>query len=120
MRKRILVPMAIWTAVLAAVIEFLAQKSSRDGGLSLSPNPDDISDLATFSYMFLPTIIAVILSIAWTWVDLDVKRIQPWLELSKDGGATVRDSLSLDYPYDFVAWVPFKSAKRRYGHLLVS
>lgn len=113
MRKRVLVPMAIWTLALAAVIEFLAQKSGREGGLALTPAAKDISDLARFSSEFLPTIIAVVFSIAWTWVDLDVKRIQPWLELSREDGAAVKDSLVLDYPYDFVAFAPFKAAKRR-------
>ena len=114
MRKRVLIPMAIGTAALAAVLEVLAQRSKRKGGLSLARTADDIPDVAEFKYEFLPTIIAVILSIAWNWVDLDVKRIQPWLELSKEGGVSVQDSLNLDYPYDFVAWVPFKAAKRRY------
>ena len=116
MRKRVLVPMAIWTTALAAVIEVLAQKSRREGGLSLARTADEIPNMAEFKYEFFPTIIAVLLSIAWTWVDLDVKRIQPWMELSKEGGARVQDSLLLDYPYDFVAWVPFKAAKRRYEH----
>lgn len=120
MRKRVLVPMAIWTAALAAVIEFFAQKSNREGGLSLSRTVDDIPKVARFSYEFLPTILAVILSIAWTWIDLDVKRIQPWLALSKEGGARVQDSLTLDYPYDFVALAPYKSAKRRYEYPLAS
>lgn len=116
MRKRVLVPMAIWTAVLAAAIEILAQRSIRKGGLSLARTADEIPDIAEFKYEFLPTILAVILSISWTWVDLDVKRIQPWLEMSREGGVKVQDSLVLDYPYDFVALVPFKAAKRRYGH----
>ena len=106
--------MAIWTGALTAVIEVLAQRSKREGGLSLARTADDIPDLAEFKYEFLPTIIAVFFSIAWTWIDLDVKRIQPWLELSKSGGARAQDSLNLDYPYDFVAWVPYKAAKRRY------
>ena len=110
--------MAILMAVLASVIEILAQRSIREGGLSLSRTADGIPDIAEFKYEFLPTIIAVILSIAWTWVDLDVKRIQPWLEMSREGGVKVQDSLILDYPYDFVALVPFKAAKRRYNHYI--
>ena len=113
MRKRVLIPIALFTAVLAAVIEVLAQKSNREGGLSLARTADEIPNIAEFKYEFLPTIIAVILSIAWTWVDLDVKRIQPWLELSREGGTKAHELLLLDYPYDFIAVVPFKAAKRR-------
>lgn len=98
--------------ILAAVIEYLAQRSSRKGGLALSESLDDMPMAAEVSYMFLPTLIAVLYSLAWNWVDLDVKRIQPWLDLSKPGGAKV-EALSLDYPFDFIAFVPFIAAKRR-------
>jgi hypothetical protein len=46
-----------------------------------------------------------------------VKRITPWLMLSSEEGATAENSLLLDYPYDFIAFVPFKAAKRRYDIL---
>lgn len=114
MRKRVFLPLATWSVALAGLIEYLAQKSLREGGLALSPTINDIPNLAKFTYMFLPTIIAVIYSIVWNWVDLDVKRIHPWLELSREDGAVAKNSLALDYPYDFVALVPFKAAKRRY------
>ncbi|CAI4210375.1 unnamed protein product [Parascedosporium putredinis] len=96
------------------VIEFLAQKSLREGGLSLSRSVDDISASTEFLYAFFPTIVAVLYSILWNWVDLDVKRMQPWLELSKDGGVPALEALNLDYPYGFIALVPFKATKR--GH----
>lgn len=73
MRKGVLVPVAIWTAVLAAVIEFLAQKSNREGGLAVSSLPEEIPPSTRFTYEFLHIIIAVIFSIVWTWVDLDRK-----------------------------------------------
>jgi len=113
MRKRVLIPLAILTATLAAIIEYLASTSHREGGLALSPTIDDIPQLAQFGYTFLPTIIAVIYSIIWNWVDLDVKRVYPWLELSRPEGASPKDSLSLEYPFDFIALVPFTATKRR-------
>lgn len=94
MRKRVLVPLAIWPAALAATTDVLAQKSRREGGLSLSWSADEIPDAAEFKYEFLPTTLAVILSIAWTLVDSDVKRMQPWLEMS--GGLVQRCKNSLD------------------------
>lgn len=112
MKKRVLIPLALWTFALAGVIEFLAQKSLREGGLSLSRSVDDISASTEFLYAFFPTIVAVLYSILWNWVDLDVKRMQPWLELSKDGGVPALEALNLDYPYGFIALVPFKATKR--------
>ncbi|KAG7121887.1 hypothetical protein HYQ44_002785 [Verticillium longisporum] len=82
--------------VLVAIIEILAQQSQREGGLALSPSADDLPTYVTFGYLFLPTIIAA------------------WFEMSKDEGATAKNSILLAYPYDFVGTVPIKAARRRH------
>ncbi|KAK1965932.1 hypothetical protein LY78DRAFT_74994 [Colletotrichum sublineola] len=113
----VLFSFAFASVVLAIIIEVLAYQSRVKGGLALSKSVDDIPDFARFCYMFLPTIVAVIYSLLWSWIDLDIKRIQPWLEMSKPEGATAARSVFLDYPYDFIAFVPLKAAKR--GHWAV-
>ncbi|KAK1718589.1 uncharacterized protein CLUP02_07930 [Colletotrichum lupini] len=105
---------AFASLLLAAIIEILAQQSQNQGGLALSDSADDIPAFANFCYLFLPTIVAVIYSLLYSWIDLDVKRMQPWLEMSKPEGATAERSVFLDYPYDFVAFVPLRAAKRRH------
>ncbi|KAJ6783106.1 hypothetical protein PWT90_05928 [Aphanocladium album] len=120
MQSPVLVSLALASLLIAALLEILAQKSAAEGALSIVPTADDISGLVSFAYLYLPTIVAVLYSLAWNWVDLDVKRMQPWLELSREGGATGRDSLFLDYPVDFVAFVPFKAAKRRHWAVFYS
>ncbi|KAK2002022.1 hypothetical protein LX36DRAFT_627585 [Colletotrichum falcatum] len=100
--------------LLATILEILAQQSQKKGALALSDSPDDMPAFAKFSYMFIPTIVAVIYSLLWSWIDLDAKRIQPWLEMSRPGGAKAGRSIFLDYPYDFIAFVPLKAAKRRH------
>ncbi|KAK7967725.1 uncharacterized protein PG986_002002 [Apiospora aurea] len=105
----------IITLILAAVIEYLAQKSQKQGGgLALSESPENLPPLVNLAYLYLPTIVAVVYSLAWNWVASDTKRLQPWLEMSKDGGASAKDSLLLDYPFTFFAWVPFKAASKRH------
>lgn len=99
--------------ILAVIIEVLAQQSQQRGGLALSAAADDIPTYAKFGYLFLPTIVAVIYSLLWSWIDLDVKRIQPWLEMSKPAGAKAEHSIFLDYPYDFIAFAPFRAMRRR-------
>lgn len=113
MQPPVLLALALASLLLAALLEVLAQKSLTDGALSIVHTADDIPGLVSFGYLYLPTIVAVLYSLAWNWVDLDVKRMQPWLELSREDGTTGRDSLFLDYPVDFVAFVPFKAARRR-------
>lgn len=101
------------TLLIAATVEVLAQRSQANGGLAISPSLDDIPDYAMWSYLYGPNLVAVLYSMIWTWVDLDTRRMQPWFELSKPQGATVEDSLLLEYSFDFVAVVPWKSGKRR-------
>jgi hypothetical protein len=101
------------TLLLAAAIETLAQRSHASGGLALSPTLDDIPRYAMISYLYVPTTLAVLYSLIWSWVDLDVKRMQPWFEMSKKEGTTARNSFFLDYQYTFVATVPWKAARRR-------
>ncbi|KAK8135802.1 hypothetical protein PG984_003742 [Apiospora sp. TS-2023a] len=105
----------ITTLALAAVIEILFQKSRQQGGgLALSESPSDLPPVVNVAYLYLPTMIAVVYSLAWNWVASDTKRMQPWIEMSKAGGALAEDSLLLDYPSTFFAWIPFKAASK--GH----
>lgn len=110
----ILLAVIALTLLLAAAVETIAQRSAAQGGLALSPTLDDLPGYAKFSYLYVPTIIAVLYSMIWSWIDLDVKRMQPWFELSKPKGATAENSLFLDYQYEFVALVPFKAAKSKH------
>ncbi|KAI6751707.1 hypothetical protein HG531_006403 [Fusarium graminearum] len=110
----ILLAIIALTILLAIAIETLAQRSASQGGLALSPSLKDMPEYARLSYLYVPTIIAVLYSMIWSWIDLDVKRMQPWFELSKRDGVTAENSLFLDYQYDFVGLVPFKAAKHRH------
>ncbi|KAK1244151.1 hypothetical protein MKX08_002289 [Trichoderma sp. CBMAI-0020] len=114
MDPAILVLLTILTLLIAGAVEVLAQFSQAKGGLALSRTQDEIPQYAMISYLYVPNIIAVLYSLIWSWVDLDVKRMQPWLELSKPEGATAKNSMFLDYPYDFIATVPIKAARRRH------
>lgn len=106
--------MIILSLGLAAVIECLAQMSSRNGGgLALSQSEDDIPNSVNLAYLYLPTTIAVAYSLLWTCVDVDVRRMQPWLELSRPGGSRGDMSLLLDYPFEFLPLLPVSAGKRK-------
>ncbi|OAA43418.1 hypothetical protein BBO_04561 [Beauveria brongniartii RCEF 3172] len=98
MQPAVLLALALACVLLAALLEILAQKSAADGALCLVDTAADIPPLVSFAHLYLPAITAVLYSLAWNWVDLDVKRMQPWLQLSRSEGATGRDSMFLDYP----------------------
>ena len=113
MTTPILSAMIAASLLMVAAIEILAQKSQKQGGLALSPSLDEIPQYAMITSQYVPQILAVCYSMVWSWIDLDVKRMQPWFEMSKSDGALARDSLLLDYPFTFVASVPFVAGKRR-------
>lgn len=113
MEPAILVLLTILTLLIAGAIEVLAHLSKNKGALALSRTQDEIPQYVMISYLYGPNIVAVLYSLIWSWVDLDVKRMQPWFELSKPEGATAENSMFLGYPYDFFATIPVKAAKRR-------
>ena len=59
--------------------------------------------------------VIVLYGIGWAAVDLDVKRLEPYFQLSKPGGASASDSILLHYPFDFLALVSITAAKRKIG-----
>ena len=67
-----------------------------------------------FCYRYLPQMVIVLYGIGWAAVDLDVKRLEPYFQLSKPGGASASDSILLHYPFNFLALVPITAAKRRF------
>ncbi|UNI18791.1 hypothetical protein JDV02_005041 [Purpureocillium takamizusanense] len=120
MTTPVLLSLALLSLLVAAGIETLAQRSAARGGLALAPTQDDIPAAAMFAYQYVPNVAAAVYSLVWNWVDLDVKRMQPWFELSRPDGARGEDSLLLDYPVEFLAFVPLKAAKKRHWPVFLS
>lgn len=114
MRAPVLCAVIIISLGLAGVIEYLAQTSQRQGGLALSLSENDIPQTVNIAYLYMPTTVAVLYSLLWTWIDLDVRRMQPWFELSRPGGARGDQSLLLNYPFEFLAFVPISAWKQRH------
>lgn len=101
------------TAVLIALLQYLLICSQKYQGILFAPDVNNLPLRSSFAYLYLPTILAVCYSMLWSWIDLDAKRLEPYYQLSKPGGACAEDSLLLHYPFDFVASVPLKSLRRR-------
>lgn len=97
---------------LVVVLQLLLIQSQRNGGIIFAMNVNSVPLSTSFPYLYLPTIIAVAYGFLWNWIDLDVRRIEPFLQLSKKEGATGSESLLLHYPVDFLASVPIKAMKK--------
>ncbi|KAF3022980.1 hypothetical protein E8E14_009900 [Neopestalotiopsis sp. 37M] len=112
-RSPVIIAFIVASLVLAAVIEVLAQKGLAAGVLSPSPSINDIPDSARLAALYIPTVIAVLYGFYFSCIDLDVKRIQPWIELAKPG-------VLLDYDFDFLPFVPLRAARRRHWPVFYS
>jgi hypothetical protein len=111
-----LVPTILASGALIAVLQIYLELSNRDTGILFASKINNLPLSQRFPCLYLPTMVSLVLSFAWAWLDLDVRRLEPFIELSKERGARGADSLLLHYPFDFVAFVPFTAARRRYGH----
>ncbi|OQO15247.1 hypothetical protein B0A48_00630 [Cryoendolithus antarcticus] len=102
------------TLAVIAIIQWLLHQSQADQGILFAANINELPLRTSSLYLYLPTLISVIYSFLWTWVDLDVKRLEPYFQLSKTGGATAEHSILLHYPFDFLASVPLKAVRRKH------
>ena len=103
--------------MLIGILQFLLNRSQHDGGIIFSSDTSNLPLSQSFSYLYLPTILAILFSIFWNWIDLQVKRLEPYHQLSKPEGSLGKNSLLLQYPLDFIPCVPISAVKNRYAIL---
>jgi hypothetical protein len=88
--------------------------SDRDSGLIFARSINALPLRDTFPYLYFPTIVAVVFSIYWAWIDLETKRMEPYYQLSKENGALGKDSLLLQYPFSFLPFAPIRAFRDKY------
>ena len=100
------------TVALIALIEYINKISIEQKALFFAERAEDFPVGVVFCYQYLPQMIVLVLGVGWAAVDLDVKRLEPYFQLSKPEGATASDSIFLHYPFDFIAFVPINAARK--------
>ncbi|KAF2665477.1 hypothetical protein BT63DRAFT_66774 [Microthyrium microscopicum] len=108
------------TLLMIVAIQLLHMQSQKNGGLIFAPNISELPLSKTFLYNNFPSIIFVAYGMIWAWIDMDIRRMEPYFQLSKPGGATGRESLLLHYPSDFLASVPTKALKFKHWAVFVA
>ena len=103
----------VTSIVMVVLLEYLSRRSQRDGAIVFANADGSFTSFQTFLFFYFPTILAVLYSTLWSWIDLDAKRLEPYFQLSKPAGASAEKSLLLHYPLDFLAFVPLRAAKLR-------
>jgi hypothetical protein len=106
--------------LMLLTLESLRRYTEYYGGLTFIETTDDVSNLQSFAYNYVPIIVALILVTLWSLVDFDVLRLEPYFQLARPQGVPA-SVLFTNYNFGQTFITPFLSAKR--GHwvaLLVS
>jgi hypothetical protein len=107
--------------LLAGIQEFLCQlsmKRIRDNdpenpGLASFKRPSELPVIEFFTWKYAPIMTFVFYGILWQITDFDVKRLEPYYQLSKKSGATAGESLNMDY-LTFMSWlVPLRALRHK-------
>ena len=120
LRRPFLFAVIAITLGLLALVQVLVIYDQHQDGILFAPKISELGAGYLFLYRYLPTIIAVTYAFVWHWIDVDTRRIEPYRQLSKPGGATGSNSLLLHYPTDLLAFVPLKALKRRHWPVVIS
>ncbi|KAH8706908.1 hypothetical protein GQ44DRAFT_777664 [Phaeosphaeriaceae sp. PMI808] len=104
---------------LAALQEFLCQlsmkkvKENPQGGLLTFTKPGELEVYEFFTWKYAPIMTFVFYGIMWQMTDFEVKRLEPYYQLSKKSGATAGESLNMDY-LTFMSWaVPLRALRHK-------
>lgn len=135
MRWPYLTMLIVVSIVLAIIQELLYQDSYHKSrmkppqGLYQYKRPQELNTWDYFSFKYLPTMIAVGYGVLWQITDFEVKRLEPYYQLSrdrlsKDGkevmGALAMESINVDY-ITFVSFLrPFKALRLKHYAVTVS
>ncbi|KAJ9651679.1 hypothetical protein H2198_009061 [Neophaeococcomyces mojaviensis] len=104
---------------LAGFQEFLCQTSMRrqagdiPSGLLAFNSLDDLSVWWFFVWKYLPTMVTILYSVMYSIMDFDIRRLEPYYQLSQPQGARASASLNLDHLTMFQYFVPFNAARLR-------
>jgi hypothetical protein len=107
MRWPYLSALIIVSLMLAAAQEYLYRR----GSLYEFNTAASLRTWDYFSFKYLPTMVAVAFGILWQITDFEVKRLEAYYQLSKDGGALAAESINVDYITFFNFLRPVRALK---------
>ncbi|OTB09163.1 hypothetical protein M426DRAFT_51381 [Hypoxylon sp. CI-4A] len=104
---------------LAITQEILYQRSA-EKPLIRFQNANDMGAGYYFVFKFVPTIVTVTYGVLWQNTDFEVRRLEAFYQLSKEGGALAAESINVDYITLFNFARPFLALRRRHYAVAVS
>lgn len=117
LRWSYLLLLILLSVALLATIEALRQISNRHHGLLQldDNNPSHLSTGTTVLYTYVPSVVGVVYSILWSFVDADMKRLEPYVQLRTPRSPP--SNLFLDYVFESPFAVPFRALGRKHWFL---
>lgn len=101
--------------LLLIAIELVVQGCSSTGcHVFGAASTFNISRATNLAYNLLPTALTLGLSFLWAVPHHDILRLEPYFQMSREGGARADDSLVLEYSYTLPFFVPVIAWSRRY------
>lgn len=119
MRYPYLAMLILISVTLAGLTESLYHSSTKYPLMTFN-SPQQIKPGMYFVIKFLPTIVAVIYGVLWQNTDLEVRRLEAYYQLSKEGGATAAETLNVDYITSLSFLRPLHSYRLRHYAVTVS
>lgn len=79
------------SVVLAGAQEYLLQR----GAIVTFTSAQELSTWSYFTFKYLPTLVAVSFGVLWQVTDFEVKRLEAYYQLSRQGGALAAESINV-------------------------
>ncbi|KAK4168880.1 hypothetical protein QBC43DRAFT_82387 [Cladorrhinum sp. PSN259] len=116
-------PFLLWLIImsigLAISMEILYRRSTRTPLVTFK-TPNDIPAEQYFAFKFLPMLIAVTYGVMFQATNFDVMRLEPFYQLSKEGGALADESINIEYLTQFMWLRPFRAIHRKHYAVAIS
>lgn len=103
-----------------AIAQELLYRQSTIAPLMRFNTPDEIKPFDYFVLKFLPTIVTVTFGILWSIPDFEVKRLEAYYQMSKEGGALAAESINVDYLTTLNLMKPVRAFQRQHYAVAVS
>ncbi|KAK4104336.1 hypothetical protein N658DRAFT_444360 [Parathielavia hyrcaniae] len=114
-----LLSLVVLSLGLGAAVEVL-YRSSTQTPLVRFHSPCEIPTSEYFAVKFLPMIVAVSYGVLWQITNFEVMRLEPFYQLSKEGGALAAESINVDYLTQFNLFRPIRALRYRHYAVAVS
>lgn len=116
MRWPYLSSLIFFSVTLAAAQEYLCRR----GPLYEFNSPASLKTWEYFTFKYLPTLVAVSFGVLWQVTDFEVKRLEPYYQLSREGGALAAESINVDYITFFNFLRPVKALRLKHYAVAIS